>query len=528
MLLDARTLEDGTVLNVRTCVVGGGAAGVTVAMALADRGHDVLLLESGGLDGDADTQALYEAAMTGEQWGPEDAPTPVAATRLRLLGGTTNHWAGYCRPLRAVDYEVRPGLSRSGWDIPADELERWYPPATEVLGLRSRRFDPQHWHEETGHPLPLLRGDPEDNFTGAVFQLSPVNFGSTYRGALEDSDRITVALWANVTALRAGESGRGIDEVAVQTLEGTTATVVADVVVLAVGGIETPRLLLASNQRGGLANEHDLVGRTFCEHFQNTLAFAVVTPSPDDLAGHLRQTYAIGDGDATVQSALVVKDEVLREGGLLGMEAQLLPVPFPGDDVPVTLDGPSMADLAGLVPLTGDQPVRSVVLVQVNAEQELNPASRVTLGPDVDALGMPRADVHWAHTELDRRSILTNLQLLGRDLGRSELGRLQVVAGSARPGGDGAGLLSRFQIDPGRTDELDFHLAHGNHHMCTARLADDPTRGVVDRDARVHGIENLFLAGSAVFPTPGVAAPTITLVALALRLAAHLDQGVLR
>lgn len=528
MLLDVRELADGAVLRARTCVIGGGAAGVTTSMALADRGHDVLLLESGGLEGDAATQELYEAEMTGRQWGPEDAPTPVVATRLRLLGGTTNHWAGYCRPLRPIDFEARAGLTRSGWDIPQEEVESWYPAAGDVLRLPSEHFDPPHWHAETDHPLPLLAGEDDDHFTGVVFQLSPVNFGATYRKALEDSERITVALWANATAVRTGESGRTVDEIVVKTLAGTTVTVLPEIVVVAVGGIETPRLLLASNQRGGLGNERDLVGRTFCEHFQNTLGFGVVTPAPADLAGHLRQTYAVEGGEAVIQSALVVKDEVLRDEGLLGMEVQLLPLPFPGDDVPATLAGPSMADLAGLAPLLVGDPVRSVILAQVNAEQELNPSSRITLADDVDALGMPRAAVHWAHTDLDRRSILTNLRLLGRDLGRRQLGRLQVVAGSARPGGDGTGLLGRFQIDPARADELDFHLAHGNHHMCTARLADDPAQGVVDRNARVHSVENLYLAGSSVFPTPGVASPTITIVALALRLADHLDQRVLR
>lgn len=519
MLRDARSLAPDEVLSAATCVIGAGAAGITVARELAERGHDVLLLESGGLEYDEEVQALHEMEMTGRTFGPVDDPYPVTTTRLRYFGGTTGHWAGYCRPLRPVDLEPRPGLARSGWDLPYDELARWYPRAGEILGLPTDRFDPDHWAGH-GHGPPLLHDDEVET---VVFQLSTVRFGTAFRDELDRSERVTVLLHANATRLRTDDAGRRVTAVEVRTLEGGSATVEAEVVVLALGGLENPRLLLASNERGGIGNDHDLVGRFFCEHFQNTLGFAVVARPPSELAAYGRQVRQVEGQEVTVQSALVLSDEVLRRDGLLGLEVQLLAADLSGDDVPAAVSGPSLRDLGAVLAAPGDVGDQSAVLCQVFAEQELNPDSRVTLTGEVDRLGMPKGSLHWAHTDLDRRSIEAGLERVGRALGRAGIGRLQRTLGSAVRG-SGTGLLSRFDIDPTATTD-DFHLAHGNHHMCTTRLAADPTQGVVDTDLRVHGTANLYVAGSSVFATPGVAAPTITLVALAVRLADHLDRS---
>lgn len=519
MFRDARSLTHGERLRTPICVVGAGAAGITLARDLAARGHEVLVLESGGLDYEEEVQALHEMEMTGRLFGPADDPYPVTTTRLRYFGGTTNHWAGYCRPLRPVDLETRPGLARSGWDLPYEELARWYPAATEVLGLSSDRFDPAHWAEH-GHGPPLLHDDLVET---VVFQLSPVNFGTRYRDELERSEAVTVLLHANATGLRTDESGRRVTEVAVRTLEGGQATVEAGVVVLAMGGLENPRLLLASNERGGIGNDHDLVGRFFCEHFQHTLGFAVVARPPEALVAYHRQTHEVAGQEVTVQSALVLNDDVLRREGLLGLEVQLAVADLAGDDVPGTIDGPTVRDLGAVLgAASAEGPARSVALCQVFAEQELNPTSRVLLTDEVDALGMRKAALHWDHTDLDRRSIEAGLAIVGRALGRRGLGRLQRTLGNLVPG-EGEGPLGRIDIDPARATP-DFHLAHGNHHMCTTRMAADPSQGVVDLDLRVHGTANLYVAGSSVFATPGVAAPTITLVALAARLADHLDR----
>jgi len=118
---------------------------------------------------------------------------------------------------------------------------------------------------------------------------------------------------------------------------------------------------------------------------------------------------------------------------------------------------------------------------------------------------MPRAKLDWRLTELDKRSMRTFYQLLGREMGRTGTGRVQIRDW----------LLSDDRTWPS-------FISGGWHHMGTTRMSADPKQGVVDANCRVHGLANLYIAGAAVYPTAGAVNPTLTLVALSLRLADHL------
>ena len=135
------------------------------------------------------------------------------------------------------------------------------------------------------------------------------------------------------------------------------------------------------------------------------------------------------------------------------------------------------------------------------AEQSPNPDSRIALIDKRDALGMPRVKLNWRLSELDTYSVLRTLELFAQELGRSDLGRLRI----------------------GTFPET-FH--YGNHHMGTTRMSDDPRQGVVDAHCCVHGMTNLYVAGSSVFATSGASTPTLTIVALALRLAKHVKESM--
>jgi choline dehydrogenase-like flavoprotein len=132
-----------------------------------------------------------------------------------------------------------------------------------------------------------------------------------------------------------------------------------------------------------------------------------------------------------------------------------------------------------------------------------NPDSRITLGSERDPLGLPRIEFHWQLSPLDKQSVRRTLEILGAELGSAGLGRLQITLD-----------------DDDTTWPKD--TRGGWHHMGTTRMNDDPKRGVVDRNCQVHGISNLFIAGSSVFPTAGSGTPTMLLVSLALRLADHI------
>lgn len=527
MIVDARELPDGTELAADVCVVGSGPAGITLALELQGSGLDVLVLEAGGLEFEQASQDLYEVEMTGELFGAEGSPVPVSATRLRHFGGTSGHWAGYCRPMRPVDLEPRPEHGRPGWPIDHEELDRHYGRALEILELGPDRFDHAYWADHADIGPPLVDDDVVET---VVYQVSPTQFGTRYRDELDAADDIRVVLHANVTGIVPAESARTVERLDVATLTGRRHTAVARRHVVATGGIETARLLLVSaRERGGIGNDRDLVGRGFCEHGQNTLGVAVFSPTVDDLRAYGRAEVPGPDGRGrdgmvSVQGALLLGDETLRREGLLGMEAQFTALGL-DEAPPGVVSGPTLADAGHLLRAFDRGEPGSMAGLSVTAEQVPNPSSRITLTDEVDALGLPTAALNWTVSEDDRRSIVRGLEIMGARLGAAGAGRLQVTAGSLRPSGE-AGLLGRFEVDPSRRDPTGFHLAHANHHCCTVPMSADPSSGVCDADLKVWGFEDLHVAGSGAFTSAGVTSPTISIVALSVRLAAHLREAL--
>ena len=149
MFTDARNLPDHTTLEADLAIIGGGIAGITLALALAGSRSRVCVIESGGLDFDPQVQSLYEGENTGISYS-------TTATRLRFFGGSSNHWGGYCRPLDAIDFEQRDWVPFSGWPFALEELTPWYRSATEIVQVAPGRFDdPLYWQQQTGEIIPM-------------------------------------------------------------------------------------------------------------------------------------------------------------------------------------------------------------------------------------------------------------------------------------------------------------------------------------------------------------------------------------
>lgn len=490
MFIDARSVDDAAVMGCDVCIVGAGAAGITLATELSRADLDVCVLESGGLTPEADTQRLYEGESVGGRYKISGEPAgPVSASRLRFFGGSTNHWVGFCRPLDAFDFEPRPYARSEGWPIRRASLGAYYARAQRICDLGPNTYEPEFWARRAGgRPLREDR-----NVTNAVFQMSPpTRFGPTYRRALERARRVRVLLNANAVALAAPE-GRAVRRLEAATLNGRRFAIRARTYVLAAGAIENARLLLASQagRRTGVGNEHDLVGRFFTDHPQGRAATLAVPMSSRALdfyrpdAGMRRR--AVG--------TLTTTDTAVRSERLLRFSAIVLDSPA---------DPPPLAEgVPKLMQLMGERGKVRFLGLHMSSEVAPNRDSRVTLGDDTDALGVPRVRVDWQLGELERRSVERSLELIGRHLGALGVARL---------------LSHPRQNDRFWEDEV----TGGSHHLGTTRMHRDPRRGVVDADCRVHGMANLYVAGSSVFPTTGYANPTLTIVALALRLADRL------
>lgn len=496
MLIDARQLPPNEQLEGDVCILGAGAAGITLARELCGSGLSVVLVESGGLDPDPETQALARGDVIGDPYWALDS------SRLRLFGGTTNHWTGWCRPFEPFDLAPRPWVRDSGWPLGREELEPYYAQAQALCDLGELDYRPEIWARRLGAELLPLDSTLAET---VLWQFSkPTRFGQKYRDELSNAADVRVYLNANIVELVTARGGHRVEAARLRRLDGTSLSVRARAFVLATGGIENARLLLASTDAcpGGLGNEQDLVGRFFGEHPHTRVGKLLATGKDADFRLYDRVTNVPEGRPAAVRAGLTVPSQAQRDHELLGFSATLEPTDAP---VPGRSLNQGVEEL--MFGLYGARGTR-VYTVYARTEQAPNPDSRIVLSSKRDSLGVRRAALDWRIDDQTRRSIEKSVELIAAALARAGLGRLYSYAHADGP--------SR----PGQFPRVD----GGFHHIGTTRMHPDPRRGVVDTTCRLHGVGNLYVAGSSVFSTGGFANPTLTLVALAIRLADHLKD----
>jgi choline dehydrogenase-like flavoprotein len=492
---DARTVPPGTTLTPDLAIIGGGPAGISLALALSGSGHSVLLLESGGLTFDADGQKLYQGGETGVPYVALDGG------RLRFLGGSSNHWGGWCRPLDAIDFEIRDWVPHSGWPFPRKEIEAYFSHAQALVEAGPWIYD--GGDQATADSGPVLKLAPGGVYT-SWFQFSktkgnilPTHFGTRYQDDLKRAANITPLLHANVTGIRLASDAGQVDHLDVATLSGNRFTVKPRFTVLATGAIENARLLLVSNDvmAAGVGNGNDVVGRFFADHpIPRNVATLVVFDGV--VAPYYFNYFPLANG-AVMRAALSPRAEFLRRHGVVGSLCTI--------EGEAKLDGLAQAAIATTAQALGvDASNAKAFSLGCGMELLPDPERRVTLGQDKDALGMPRANLHMTITDDDFARFRATLAELGRQLLAAQSGMIHLSYDK-------------------RSDWLGA-MDWGNHHLGTTRMNTDPKQGVVDANSKVHGLGNLYIAGSSVFPTYGSSNPTMNLVALALRLADHLKQ----
>jgi choline dehydrogenase-like flavoprotein len=505
MRVDLSAVEDGAVFDADLCIIGAGAAGITIARDLAGSSLRICLLEGGAFVASRESQDLYAAKMLNSYTKRPGGAEYLTYSRLRYFGGSTNHWAGWCRPLDASDFERRSWVPNSGWPISRETLEPWYRRASETCEIPAFADDPPLPGAGARAPYAL---DDRRVATRLIHIGPPTRFGERYRDEILEASNIRVFLDANVVALHARESGSALDRIAVRTHDGRRFSVRPRGTVLAAGAIENARLLLLSNheQPEGLGNHHDQVGRYFMDHPFVERAGRWWVTAPPDTGGQPADLYRRHGPSPTAsgraRGVIVVAEGVREQEQLLHGMVQI-------EDYWRWKTGPldkAVAHVTGAVAGLGSgergQRVVSATLLCVG-EQSPNPDSRVTLAEERDRLGLRKAQLDWQLTELDARSVRRTVEITADALGRALAGRARILVSERRPWPETTGR---------------------SHHMGTTRMHDDPRRGVVDADCRVHGLANLWIAGSSVFPTGGYATPTLTLVARAHRLGDRLRR----
>jgi choline dehydrogenase-like flavoprotein len=525
MIIDARQGAIPSSIECDLCIVGGGAAGLTVAHELADSQLSICLLEGGGRRMTAGAQSLLAGEVAGSPY------PPLHTVRVSALGGSMHVWAGWCRPLDAIDFEERAAVPHSGWPIGLDELQPHYGRAHELLELGPFDYDPSAWERASGSArLPL----DDRGFSPIVFRRTPVNFGESLRALFTRSNRLQLLLHLQALRLRFSPDHRAVAAAEAATRNGRRCEVRARAFVLAAGGIETARLLLLSaGEAGGPANPHGVVGRYFMEHGYDSGRVFV----PRDPRATLRFYDALrmppGRGGLIARGAVAPSAATLQRESLLNCAVSLRPAHeanavFADPRVRAGLEfwemlrrraAPDRPWSKAAYGLTAPLALSTAMWLRVwpraaNCgrrpalclfECAPDPDNRVELGSDRDAFDRPVARLKWRLRDPEIRSVTRTYELLNAGLQAS-----------------GAGRLEESDVAP--RDPKAYKGTVAEHHLGTTRMHRDPRQGVVDENARVHGMENLFVAGGSVFTTAGFANPTLTIVALSARLAAHLHR----
>lgn len=532
MIIDSHSVSPGTVIETDVCIVGGGAAGITLAREFSNSNFRVVLLESGGTEREQATQDLYAGSDVGRPYGlfPE--------SRLRYFGGTTNHWGRvWCDLPHSLDFEEREGVPYSGWPFSLSHLDSWYRRAQSVL-----RFGPSGYELSEWGIAPSKIPEPfcGPHFVCRVLQQAPATrFGREYGPELRRAENLSVYLHANGLRFDTSENGGTVRQLNVGVLPDGRFTVTSNTYIIACGGIENARLLLLSESpaRIGLGNDRDLVGRFFQLHLEYSGGFIDLRDPSTDLTfqtGEQGASFKWFDGTRRFVSYLSLSDETKRQLKLPAFRVRFQYPRPPEVDALVRLTGllpelhlrtdkrteilqdlgsvirrfPNIAKyVARRMAYGRNRPPVPLASIPLNctSEQMPNPDSRIRLGNDLDSFGLRKIVVDWQLTAADRGGMAAGNQLLGAELVRTGFGRLRSTV-------------------PEDDDEWPCDMHGDQHHIGTTRMHRDPSMGVVDENCRVHGVANLYVAGSSVFPTGGTFNPTLTIIALALRLADHIKE----
>lgn len=555
MIEDARYIIPDSLIEADLCIVGGGAAAISLALEYMTSGKQVVMIPGGGPNQSASAIDLYRGKVS-----PSGSHEPLEENRLRMWGGTTTVWGGRCVPFDPIDFESRSWMLDSGWPIGLDDLNDYISRANVLSEAGEACFDVRSVFP--GEQAEIIKGfDNEDFVSWPLERWSiPTDFSKRYRKDLETAKNVRVLLHAHAIHLQLESDGTSIRHVDAACTPGRIFHVKAKNTVIACGALENARLLLASNDicPKGIGNEHDLVGRYYQSHRFGVCGH-VELKNPDKdfiydferdedgvycrrrfwLTPDAQEKHQVGNvvgfffrnvsGSSEHRNAMVSMIMLVKTllGGAKKGPKRLFHIikdqrrELAAHAWIVLKDGPSIFGQLAAVAYTRFFQKRRLPMVLPSKSTNRFPlfyqtehiplwGSRVLLDhSSVDDFGMPRLEVRIKFADIDHRTVTTFINLFAERLEKSGLGYFHLSE-----------TEKEFLANP------ENQVFNSNaHNIGTTRMSAHVESGVVDINCKVHSVNNLYVAGSSVFPTSSHANPTLMIIALSLRLAEHLKSN---
>ena len=554
MFEESRQIPSGSELHSEVCIIGGGPVAIAMALHLARAGHEILILPGGGWQEEKKDRDRYRGLVD-----PAASHEPLEENRRRMWGGTGTVWGGRCVPYDPIDYEARPWIPSSGWPISPNEAELYMGEALQFCEAGSGAFDAGLVFPDA--PREILPGF--DNSSWSTRSLErwspPTDFAQRYRKEFGHSKKIKVLLQGQATHLQLHRDGARLQHVQAAAYPGHRFLLRASAYVLACGGLENPRLLLASRDihTNGIGNQHDQLGRYYQSHLFGVAGHAILKDprrmiydfEKDEVGVYCRRRFwltaeaqrqhRIGNGIGfffrdladtalhrdPVTSSVFLAKSFLRAGsrGRPGLsrlwreQGDLLKEHLRTICAQAPASAPHLVRVAVArffqkrrLPFLLPPAQRGRFPLFYQTEHMPNPESRVLLASDQkDDLGVPRLLVKIRFGERDFQTVRAFHREFQRRLRETGLGDFDYE-------------------DKTLAEQLENRRSGFNsnaHHIGTTRMSSQPEHGVVDTHGRIHGVANLFVAGSSVFPTSSHANPTLLALALALRQARAVHQA---
>ncbi len=531
--LDLEKDSLSSVVNCDVCIIGSGAAGISISQKLSNKNLNILVMESGDFKPNQFTQKLYDLDNIGY---------PIRdkfMSRSRYFGGTTNIWSGRTMIFRQIDFEERDWVTDSGWPIEYSTIMFYYRQAIKLLKLpRLSCYYFNNWVTKMNKYEKSLALDSDNNLSvnASLWGVKPLNFRKEYFPIFKKSDNLKVYLNSNLTNITLNESKRYVTKLNFSSLNGNSLVVKPKICILACGGLENPRLLLNSRHQNisGLGNENDCVGRYYSDHPRSVMGTVLLNKG---VRLPLYNGYPFSEGK--IQLGFQFSKDFQRSNKLLNNYLSLEPaVPdyvMKSYDAAIRLGkrflrrgysgerlnfSKSIAHVPEIIYYLTPKELlphrlysfiypyfsylnrnnqQYKLKIANYCEQAPNPTSRVSLGKDKCRLGLNKIKLDWKVGQDEERNVLKLQSLLASYFRKNKIGK--------------------FDSDFNGQEFTD-----ASHHIGTTRMSFNHKKGVVDKNCKVHNIDNLYISGSSVFPTSGHANPTLTIVALSLRLGDHIRE----